>query len=148
MSLSRRTRFLLLTAGLGLALLAGLLYSFRLALADRALSAYLETLGVPGQAKFTALDLHGARLEKLSVEELAVESIDVAWQLTSDQGLVPVSITVHRPSLDLDLTGETGPFPRFRKVLQERPGGEGGGALPGLPALIVEDGRARIVTAQ
>ncbi|KPK60258.1 MAG: hypothetical protein AMJ59_07425 [Gammaproteobacteria bacterium SG8_31] len=148
MSLSRRTRFLLLTAGLGLVLLAGLLYSFRLALADRALSAYLETLGVPGRAKFTALDLHGARLEKLSVEELAVESIDVAWQLTFDQGLVPVSITVHRPSLDLDLTGETGPFPRFRKVLQERPGGEGGGALPGLPALIVEDGRARIVTAQ
>lgn len=148
MSLSRRTRFLLLTTGLGLVLLAGLLYSFRLALADRVFSAYLQTLGVPGQAKFTALGLRGARLEKLSVEELAVESIDVDWQLTVDQGLVPVSISVHRPSLDLNLTRETGPFPELRKVLRERPGGEGGGAPPGIPALSVEDGRARIGTAQ
>ncbi|MGD9407967.1 MAG: hypothetical protein PVG05_07720, partial [Gammaproteobacteria bacterium] len=99
MSATWRTRHLLIAVGLALAVLAVALVLFRVPLASHVLAIYLQKAGIPGQARVTTLGLGGATLEAVSLEEFEADGIDVVWDVSWQEGLVPRSVTLRRPSL-------------------------------------------------
>ncbi len=147
MGAMRRTRHLLVVIGLALAVLAAALYLFRIPLANHLLAVYLQEAGIPGQASFTALGPSGATLESVSLEEFAAEGIEVGWDIYRQDGLVPTSVTIHEPSLTLDLTAGKSPFQATRAAIDGLGRGDGGTTIA-VPLINVVDGRARLVAEQ
>lgn len=144
MSATWRTRHLLIAVGLALAVLAVALVLFRVPLASHVLAIYLQKAGIPGQARVTTLGLGGATLEAVSLEEFEADGIDVVWDVSWQEGLVPRSVTLRRPSLFLDMTVGRLPLRATRAALDDPERGEAGSAIA-VPLMNVEEGRLRIL---
>jgi hypothetical protein len=144
MSATWRTRHLFVAAGLALAFMAIALVLFRVPLANYVLAAYLQKVGIPGQARVTALGFSGTTLEAVSLEEFEADSIEVDWDVSWRDGLVPRGITLQRPSLVLDMTVDRPPFRATRAALGDLDRADDGTAIA-VPLISVEDGRARLV---
>ncbi len=137
-----------LTVGTLLVLIVTLLsvYFFRLALAESLIAALLESRGIPGGATVIALGHDGIRLERVSLEELTADSIDVRWQWAPTRGLMITRVTVDGLDVSADLTGERRPFAALLGAAGEPSDGGRNQAWPAPPDLTLRNGRGRLIT--